>query len=587
MCNDAPLKRLNGGNIHTRMPYQRALSWRLFLVIMTLLFLRFAHTDRALAETTAKSANPLLYLPAITRTDLPDQRTSPPVINFFRAEPTTISAGASASLTWQVTDATKVSIEGIGDVTGTTLSVKPLTTTVYTMIAANSVAAVVAKTTVTVEDNNGADVAANFFLPYDLYDHIWSNRMPQLVIDSHDVTHVAYAANDATFYGYCSTDCTGKESFHMVGFGLEKLDTAQLAVDPAGHPRLLVSLVVDGVLNYRYGECNSDCAKIEQWFWSDDLVESIIPGSTVEAVRSFVLDAQGRPRFVHSIWTANGTDASYYVYCNANCTEVGSWQQVTLLNAFVENLALQIAPSGLARIAYYAKTQDQQANVVYQIGYLECTTLDCSEHIGPLNLVQVSSGAVAFGLRLDSTGSPRMALYPGSGEGGELPASRLYYLTCTANCAQGAANWRALDIGLPVTINDKAVYHGELGLDLALDHQDRPRMAFRIWPYAELGYAWCNQSNCATATDGWNETIVPSTQAADAELGHIRYSCPTCYPPIADCQSYWDAGWWPTLAIGADGATRIAFEAQLWSYGGACSAQALARFSRLAVFAQP
>ena len=168
-----------------------------------------------------------------------------------------------------------------------------------------------------------------------------------------------------------------------------------------------------------------------------------------------------------------------------------------------------------------------------------------------------------------------------------MPASRLYDLTCTGDCAQSDANWRTLDIGLPATINGKAVYHGELGVDFALDHQDHPRLAFRIWPYAELGYAWCNQSNCATANDGWNETIVPATQAADAELGHIRYSCPTCYPPIADCQSYWDAGWWPALAIGADGATRIAFEAQLWSYGGACSAQALARFSRLAVFAQP
>jgi hypothetical protein len=112
-------------------------------------------------------------------------------------------------------------------------------------------------------------------------------------------------------------------------------------------------------------------------------------------------------------------------------------------------------------------------------------------------------------------------------------------------------------------------------------------MAFRIWPYAELGYAWCNQSDCATAAAGWTETLVPATQAADAELGHIRYSCPTCYPPVSDCQSYWDAGWWPALAIGADGMVHIASEAQLWSYSGSCSAQALARFSRLAVFAQP
>lgn len=430
--------------------------------------------------------------------------------------------------------------------------------------------------------------AANFFLPYDLYGHIWSNRLPQLVIDRQGVTHIAYVAtgNAAVFYGYCSANCTSQASFHMGGLGLEKVSRAELAVDANDHPRLLIGLEVDGVFKYRYAVCDHDCTTSAQWTISDDLVEGKEVGSSVEAERAFALDAQGRPRFVYSIWTVNGTDAAYYLYCNSDCITASNWRQVTLLNAFVENLSLQLAPAGLAQIGYYTKSSDEQGNVTYKIGYLACTTLDCTGSVGPLEVAQVSSGAAAFALRLDSAGNPRIALYPGNGEGGVLPAGRLYYLSCNNACAQNQANWWALDIGLPGTVNGQAVYHGELGVDLALDQYDQPRLAYRIWPYAELGYAWCNSSDCATSAAGWHEDILPSTQAADQELGHIRYSCPTCFPPVSDCASYWDAGWWPAVAVNPAGNTLIAFETQLWSYGGACSSQALARFSRLAVYTQ-
>ncbi|MFN8446089.1 MAG: hypothetical protein U0175_35185 [Caldilineaceae bacterium] len=49
-----------------------------------------------------------------------------------------------------------------------------------------------------------------------------------------------------------------------------------------------------------------------------------------------------------------------------------------------------------------------------------------------------------------------------------------------------------------------------------------------------------------------------------------------------------DAGWWPALAVNPAGDTLIAFEAQLWSHSqdasSICRAQAMARFSRLAVY---
>jgi len=61
-----------------------------------------------------------------------------------------------------------------------------------------------------------------------------------------------------------------------------------------------------------------------------------------------------------------------------------------------------------------------------------------------------ASGAFSdnvFALRLDSNGRPRIALYPGTGDGGGLPPNRLHYLTCDADCLQ-TDQWTALDIGV-------------------------------------------------------------------------------------------------------------------------------------------
>jgi uncharacterized repeat protein (TIGR02543 family) len=75
-----------------------------------------------------------------------------PIINAFSASPTTITVGDSSTLSWSVTDATRVTIDnGIGRValTGTT-AVNPTTTTTYTLTATNVAGSVTATTTVTV-----------------------------------------------------------------------------------------------------------------------------------------------------------------------------------------------------------------------------------------------------------------------------------------------------------------------------------------------------------------------------------------------------------------------------------------------------
>jgi hypothetical protein len=63
-----------------------------------------------------------------------------PNIVYFTANPSTIKLGVKSTLSWEVTDATKVEIDvGIGLVSGTgSIEVSPSETTTYTLTATNA-----------------------------------------------------------------------------------------------------------------------------------------------------------------------------------------------------------------------------------------------------------------------------------------------------------------------------------------------------------------------------------------------------------------------------------------------------------------
>jgi peptidoglycan-associated lipoprotein len=74
-----------------------------------------------------------------------------PVINFFTAEPTTVTTGQSSFLRWSVSNATNVQIDGIGQVSPEgRRAVYPTATTEYHLTASGAGGNVDARTTVTV-----------------------------------------------------------------------------------------------------------------------------------------------------------------------------------------------------------------------------------------------------------------------------------------------------------------------------------------------------------------------------------------------------------------------------------------------------
>ncbi|HEX9082042.1 MAG TPA: hypothetical protein VF768_07165, partial [Holophagaceae bacterium] len=80
-----------------------------------------------------------------------------PTIASFAANPSTLTAGQSSTLTWSVSGATSLNLgPGIGAVTGTTVTVSPTTTTTYTLTATNAAGSATASATVTVTPAAGS-----------------------------------------------------------------------------------------------------------------------------------------------------------------------------------------------------------------------------------------------------------------------------------------------------------------------------------------------------------------------------------------------------------------------------------------------
>ena len=76
---------------------------------------------------------------------------SRPVISSFTASPTTVAKGQPSLLSWQVSGATAISIDGgVGTVTGAQASVSPQDTTTYTLTATNEGGSATQAVTVTV-----------------------------------------------------------------------------------------------------------------------------------------------------------------------------------------------------------------------------------------------------------------------------------------------------------------------------------------------------------------------------------------------------------------------------------------------------
>jgi hypothetical protein len=99
---------------------------------------------------------------AATSCSSPGAASDSPNVVRFEAAPPNIASGESAELSWEVTGAQDVSIDsGVGEVSGSSVQVRPTTTTTYTLTATNERGSTTANTTVTVSTDGGTNLSGS------------------------------------------------------------------------------------------------------------------------------------------------------------------------------------------------------------------------------------------------------------------------------------------------------------------------------------------------------------------------------------------------------------------------------------------
>src|SRR5581483_10937390 len=107
-------------------------------------------TPTATTTYTLRAANNVGSVTATTKVTVASAAV--PVITMFGANPASIAAGASSTLSWNVAGATSLSISpNVGTVKGTSVRVSPIVTTAYTLLATNTAGSISSKATVTVK----------------------------------------------------------------------------------------------------------------------------------------------------------------------------------------------------------------------------------------------------------------------------------------------------------------------------------------------------------------------------------------------------------------------------------------------------
>ena len=422
---------------------------------------------------------------------------------------------------------------------------------------------------------------------------------PTMAVDPAGGVHVAFTpqagASQAparpAYYAYCAANCTTSSAFTILQLG-DGVDYASLALDPLGRPRLLLRIPAQSgaIFIFQYWMCNSNCLARDQWRSGAIGYTYARPIGWVEPfIHAFALDQAGRPRFVYYDNGADHEDAHrgvFYASCDRDCTAAAQWRELRLLDdPHAHDFDLAFGPDGQPRMVYATYNSGELTQpVVYVECNQQCHLIESWSTVLLADTVSASvSHFAVFALEVDSEGKPRVALYTGTGAGGSLSTNTLYYLTCDAACAQTQA-WSVLNLGFPET-------HGEEGVDLALDAQNRPRLAYHAPMGAGFGlqYAWCD-SDCATSAQGWRTQKMEASEEGNAELPIPPWSgCafPQCNPPIPPCTvSTWDSGLRPALALDAAGNPRIAFDAH-HEQGGACGTFTDTKQSRFIQFVQP
>lgn len=373
--------------------------------------------------------------------------------------------------------------------------------------------------------------------------------------------HVPYAQHPQVVYAYCpppSAQCGDPAKWGRVAF-LDRAEEVQIELTPAGQPRLL-ALLGDAENSFSslfvYAECDANCLDVDSWSGIGVQTRSDSLGSALTYYtpkRSFELDPQGRPRFVY--YDNNYVNVEpdhiggFYLWCDANCTEEGTWNETRITlregynNESISDPVLKFTRDGRPRILsllYPLGNGAPGQPLRFELYYIGCDSA-CEETESWRRTAVTDRGSgyqPAWDLELDpATDSPRAVSYQ-SGE------RKLFYHSCDGDCLDGG--WGSTEL--------RADGWG-LGADLELDGRGRPRMAL-LNGSRGAGVMACD-SACGQPAS-WGEALVETLDDLDAAYPVAR--------PVTCDNGLWDI-YSPTLALDAAGDPHIIYDA---SYKARC-----------------
>ena len=373
------------------------------------------------------------------------------------------------------------------------------------------------------QDATTADTTfAHFFLQAPMMNVVWGQS--HTIVDGSGGVHVTFYDSNYIYYAHCAINCADLANWlelPLFAFGtLDSLDEPTLGVDASGHPRLMWYAEYGGDTNYYYAECNTHCTDSTA-NWISVAVVSLGVYSYPHNPRYAALDTQGRPRLVYPM-----TGGFYYLTCDTGCTNASNWNTTTISTPdllWPNALQLVFDLNDRPRVLGF----DDNTTALL---YAECNS-SCSNatNWGSVGLFApiFYLGYYSFALRVDAQGRPRIAYY-------DRTDNNVLHYAWSNTSPLMPGNWSSYTLNYPT--ND--LYWS---LDLALDSQDRPSVAYATYDL-DLSYLTCT-ANCETTNPTWHQQFIETGD----EL-NISYPIPT----NPDCMSSsWMVIGYPSLALDA------------------------------------
>ncbi len=386
---------------------------------------------------------------------------------------------------------------------------------------------------------------APFFLPTG---EPTNTSAPRVEVDAEGGIHAVYPAyaGGQSFYAYCAADCAGPEAVSVVPFDTDGTTAnAMLALDGEGRPHVLLSTFQ----SVYYAEPSGDPKDPGSW----SVARIVEHGGEREVTgEALALDRDGHPRFMMHTYVAylgigQGAPETYFVGCDADCFDPGSWTSSKVADQIWEGSALRIDAAGTAHLATVAHVVNEDQSTTKMGAYLACTSScespDAWVGTGLMPAFDSDLEAVsiepAIALALTAGGAPRVALLAKAEDG----AKNVMYFECDEGCTTADSDtWRG------TILSDMAEIGA--GIDLALDAAGSPRLAYTL-DY-NIGVFHCDGADCTSETAPWDLAKVEAGAEMDPDEIFLYDNC--------------DVGAWflhsPSIALAPDGSPRVGYQAR-------------------------